>query len=133
MKIEIDVFGGNSDMKMQNEMMHCVDMFEAGKQLAQYNRVTMDIEPQSLKGICEIVKGIYEEAGGYVLFAAISRVDGKREPHIQLQLKEGIQTLSMLQNGSLGWTLFKDALVRLGYSVETDERMRVTNVTPILS
>jgi hypothetical protein len=126
----LDVFGGNSMMKLQNELMHAADVFENGKQFADFSQV--EIVSHGLPNtaiICTSLKNSYERAGGYVLFAAIRSVDGKRCEEPKAYIQNGIQTITMLQNGELGWALFKDLLEHLEYEVETDEFMHVESVT----
>jgi hypothetical protein len=128
-EVVLDVFGGSKMMKFQNNFMHCGDVFEQGKQLAEHFQLTVTGNP-NLDMLCENVKNAYEKAGeGYILFVAIRSIDGERSKEPKAYIKEGIQTLSMEQNGTLGWSLFKDILTHLGYEVKTNEHMMVETVS----
>ena len=123
----LDMFCGNEMAKKMNRIMHDVDVFEKGKQLAIYEKIeiTGNVNRELL---CENMKKAWEKAGGYVLFVAISHINGVRVRDYPLYLREGIQSLSMVQKGELGWIMFKKALEHLGYEVEVDQQMHVLSV-----
>ena len=125
--ILMDMFCGNKIAKQVNKMMHAVNVFEPGKQLALYEKVEITGNANR-EHLCENMKNAWEKIGGYVLFVAISHINGVRTRQYPYYLKEGIQTLSMVQNNDLGWILFKRALEGLGYEVETDQHMHVLSV-----
>jgi hypothetical protein len=126
--IILDVFGGDKMMKNQNEFMHAGDVFEKGKELAQYFQIVITGNP-NLNKICFNLRDAYHKADGYVLFAAINSIDGKRTKDPKPYIKEGIQTLSIEQKGTLSWNLFKNILEQLGYNVETNQYMMVENIS----
>lgn len=125
--VVVDMFCGNEMCKKVNELMHVVDMFESGKQLVTYEQYTITGKPD-LQKLCRNVKDAWEKMGGYVVFVGISYINGERVSGYPAYIKEGVQSLSISQNGDLGWLLFKKALEHIGYEVETDQRMHVLNV-----
>ena len=127
MKVTLDVFGGDKTAKFQNAFMHAGDVFENGKHFAYYFQVEIDGDP-NLDKLCENLKNAYEQSGGYILFAAIRTIDGVKSKEPKAFIKEGIQTISMYQNGTLGWSLFNDLLIKLGYETKTNEYMMVESV-----
>jgi hypothetical protein len=114
--------------KFQNDFMHAGDVFEKGKQLAKFFQAEIKGDP-NLDMVCENFKNAMDRAGGYSVFVAIRSVDGERCTEPRAYIMEGVQTISMEQNGSLGWGLFKDMLETLGYTVETNEHMVVEKVS----
>jgi hypothetical protein len=128
-EVVLDVFGGTKMQKFQNDFMHCGDVFEKGKHLAEHYQIVVTGNP-NLEKLCENYKNAYEKAsGGYILFVAIKSIDGKRTKEPKAYIKEGIQSISMVQNGELGWSLFKDLLTHLGYEVKTNQYMMVESVS----
>jgi hypothetical protein len=127
--VVLDVFGGDKMLKFQNEFMHCGDVFEKGKQLAEHFQIVVSGKPD-LDKLCENFKNAFEKASeGYILFVAIRSIDGIRSKEPKAYIKEGIQTLSMMQHDTLGWSLFKDVLTHLGYEVKTNQYMMVESVS----
>lgn len=136
-EIEIDFLGGDKNLKLMNDMMHAVNMFEKGKQLAIHNRfsITGEIkqnlfgpEDPELNEICAKIANAFVKSDGYAVFVGIRSVNGKRvEPRAWFMPE--IQSISMHQNGELGWALFKDILSHLEYTVQTDQQMRVISVS----
>lgn len=128
-EIVLDVFGGDKMLKLQNNFMHCGDVFEKGKHLSEHFKITITGKP-NLDKLCENFKNSFEKASeGYILFVAIRSINGERCKEPKAYIKEGIQTLSMVQNGELGWSLFRDILSQLGYEVKTNQYMMVESVS----
>lgn len=122
MEITFDVFAADRTLKMQDDFMHCADMFEYGKRCAAYYKITMKYsgnDPDKIPGI--IARG-YEAEGGYALFV------GTKTSGIPAFVAPGIQTLSILRGGILKWGLFADAIRAIGYDPTVDENMRVVGV-----
>jgi hypothetical protein len=128
MKIILDVFGGGKIAKFQNDLMHAVDVFESGKHFAYYFQLEISGEPD-LDKLCERLKNAYEQSGGYILFAAIRNINDIRSKEPKAYIKEGIQTISTYQNNVLGWSLFSDMLIKLGYKTVTNEYMMVESIS----
>lgn len=128
LEIVVDILGGNKIAKFTNEMMHTADVFEKGKQLATHESLIIKGSPD-LSKLCEVIKGSWEKAGGYVVFVGIRTVDGKRPDNSYSYFMENVQSISMKQkNRPLGWALFKDILSQLGYEAEVDKNMRVIKI-----
>jgi hypothetical protein len=122
-EVVLDIFYGTKEAKGINELMHALDVFEAGKRLALFERLTVSGNPDVNK-LPDNIKKSYEKAGGYVLFVAVRTIDGKKPKKLSAWFQDGIQSIS---DGNK-WGLFKDLLEQLGYEVGTDEHMRVTTI-----
>jgi hypothetical protein len=122
-EIIVDVFGGDKMAKLQNQFMHSADVFEGGKQFATYMQLTVTGNPD-LDKLCERIKDSFEQIGGYIIFAGIKSIDGVRVDKPRAYFKEGVQTIS---NGHQ-FGLFRDKLITLGYTPETNKHMMVTAV-----
>lgn len=125
--ITLDVLCGN---KLINEFMHCADVFETGKHFVEHKTFTLSITGNpNLNKLCENFKNALENDGKInVIFVAIRDINGDFHPKYNKYIKPNVQTLSMYQNGILGWALFKDVLKTLKYNVETNQHMMVTIV-----
>jgi hypothetical protein len=124
MKLLLDVFAGDRQV---NHLMHCADVFEAGKQLADYNQIEIDIALDIPKDISASdflgkLKLAYEQAGKNVVFMNIIQTDGVKTNEFLPYMMEGVQTIST--GNKFG--MFHKILTQLGYEVETNERMMVT-------
>lgn len=132
MKIVIDVLGGDKKAKFTNELMRCADVFEKSKHFVTYQQLTItgneNIDIDNV--INNLVNAYMSKSGldGYVIFAAIYSIDGKRCKEPRPFIYDGVRTLSMYMNGVLGWTTFKDYIKFLGYKPITDETLIVTDV-----
>jgi hypothetical protein len=116
--------------KFRNDFMHYTDVFEEGKQLAEFHAYEIEATGNpNLNKFCENFKNSLEEAGKQnVVFVAIRKMNDEFHPNYPKYFKPNVQTLSIHQNGTLGWTLFKNILKNLQYNVTTDERMRVISI-----
>jgi hypothetical protein len=125
--INLDVLCSN---KFMNDFMHYADVFENGKQLAEYHSYTIEITGNpDLSKFCENFKNSLEEAGKQnVVFVAMKQINNEFKPKYPIYFKKGIQTLSMYKNGSLGWSLFRNILNQLGYTATTNECMQVISI-----
>ncbi len=126
MKIEIDFLGGDKSAKMKNEFMHVADMFPKSKQYAMHERLVFTGEPDLTK-LCERFANSCKESGGYAVFVGIRKIDGKRVDSPNSWFMKGVNQISMEQNGTLSWGLFKDILTQLNYTVTVDEYQNVIN------
>jgi hypothetical protein len=128
--IEFDILGGNDRDKFMNDFLHSADVFEEGKICASCQRLSLTIEKDvDLKILCKHVSETFKKAGGYTVFVGIKKINDKSPSIHPVWFKEGIQTITLLQEGKRpGWILFKDALTKLGYTVETDENMHVISI-----
>lgn len=124
-EVEIDIFHSPS---LLDKFMHAVDCFESGKRLAVFERMTVTGDPDLTK-LCENIKNALEQVKRELLFIAINSIDGVRSKEPYAYIRPKIQTLSMYQNGNLGFGLFKDILGQLGHKAKTNETMEVTRVT----
>ena len=132
MKILVDILGGDAKAKFTNDFMHAGDVFESGKQLAQYESIEIDGNDKiNIEELIPNIRNAWESPkgmNGYIVFAAIRSIDGKRCIEPRPYFMQNIQTISMYKNGKLCWSMFKDILYNLGYKAITDEHMRVTSV-----
>jgi len=118
-KIELDLFYGDD---FKNRFMHAADVFEQGKQLAEYNQFVVTGTPD-LNKLCDNMKNALEKTGKNVVLVAIRSINGKRvtpRPYI----KPNVQTIS----DGKKFGLFKDMLERIGYKVDVSECMQVINI-----
>ena len=123
----VDLLAGNKAAKFQNALMHHAQCYEKGKQFAIHTRMEYS-GVSDPKELIPCIKKEQEAEGGYIVFAAIHSIDGERPESPSAYFMEGVQSISTLQDKTLGWLLFKDALKQLGYEAETDERMHVTKI-----
>jgi len=141
MKVYLDLFYRNELAVHTNKFMKAVDVWQSYDEFAIYSLVKMDITPgHNLDKIINTIADGILEIGHEYLFIGINNIipDGKIVGNnIVIPLnpikattifKEGVSVLHTIQNNKLGFTMFHKALERLGYKVETDERMRVTEV-----
>lgn len=119
--IELDVIQGS---KIQNDFLHAMAVFEEGKQLGEYEKITIKGNPD-LNTLCENFKKAYELAGRNVVFVGINTVNGIRSKTPIAYIKPNIQTVS---DGDTFW-LLKEMLQLLGYKVKTNEHMQVLSVS----
>ena len=125
--ITIDMLGSFDKMTtMQNEFMHAADVFEKSKHMASYKQ--MDVTTQNLEHTLSTIHGnlksAIESKDGYIVFIAIKEVNGEPYKDDNIIFTSGVRIIS---TGSK-WFVFKDVLEQLGYSVETDKTMVVTNI-----
>ena len=125
-EIIVDILGGNKETKMINDMMHTADMFEKGKQFAIHESLVVRGAPD-LSKLCERIADAWKEAGGYIVFAGIRTINGKRAKRSYSYFMEDVHSISMRQK-TLGWALFKDILSQLGYEAEVDKNMRAIKI-----
>jgi hypothetical protein len=121
--IEVDAIFGDKNL---NEFMHAVDMFEEGKQLAEYCPLVITANSEvNLENVVENMRKSLDSAGMNVVFVALKSVDGNKSEDIKAFIKPNVQTLSSGKK----FGLFKDHLERIGYQVETDKYMHVLSVS----
>ena len=125
MKIILDVLAGDRQV---NHLMHCADVFEDGKQLADYDQIEVDIaldipKDMSASEFQDKMKLAHEKSGKNVVFMSIIKLDGVPTNEYPPYIMEGVQTISSGKK----WGLFKDVLENFGYEVEHTDRMIVTS------
>lgn len=122
MKIKIDIIYGDAK---HNHMMHAFDVFENSKQLATHDALIVEAkEGVKLHELTTNIKNSFEASGQNVIFVSIRQVGPTMTNDYDRYIKPGVSSLS---NGHK-WGLFKNNLESLGYKVETDKHMRVTDV-----
>lgn len=126
--IELHFIGGNSGQKLVNMLMHKADMFEEGKHFAEVSMLTVKGNPD-MKKLCQRLANVYEQSGEYAVFIGVKSINGKKPKKANVWFQKGVQTISMVNKGTLSWMRFSDILTALGYAVKTDERMRVTDIS----
>lgn len=126
MKVVLDILGGYKEDKFINEFMHAADVYEEGKQYAQYFQLIVEGTPNLNELIPNILK-TYNQLNGYIVFAAIRSIDDKRCNDHKGYFMENVQTISLNVDGTLKFCLFKDLLKYLGYDCLTDQKMYVVN------
>ena len=125
LSVQVDVFHGD---KFRNNFMHYADVFEDGKQLANYECFIITGRP-NLEKLSINIKESLEKLNRNVVFVAIRSVDNVRVSNPNAYIKPNVQTISMVQNGNLGFAMFNDCLLNLGYKVVTNECMQVLSVS----
>ena len=127
-KVVLDILYRNKMANMVNRLMHIGDVFEKGKQFVQFVEVSFVVE--RIEPLEEVVKKIKKnvESKGHVVFVGIRSIGGVRPEKAIVYFDPEIQTLSMIEDNTLKRCLFKDLLEHLGYKVEVDQSMHVTNV-----
>jgi hypothetical protein len=131
MKIIFDIFEGDD---LQNKFMHYCDVFEEGKQLAEYYQVEMTAEkiendePIDFNKLIIKLKTVLEQAKRNVVFLGICEIDDKKTNEYLPFIKEGTQTITSGRH----WGMFHDMLKTIGYKVETNEHMAVINAKLII-
>jgi hypothetical protein len=137
-RLVMDVLFRNKHQDGVDRLMHATDVFERGKQFAQYECLEFEINEipetgekgQTLQNLFNLMKKGFEENEGYkIIFMGVRIYGDGRPKEITPVFRKDIQSLSMIQNGKLGWSLFKDVLEHLGWEVETDDKMHLTKVT----
>ncbi len=121
LKVELDLFYGD---KKLNDFMHYADVFERGKQLADYEQFIITGNP-NLEKICENVKNALEGTDKNVVFVAIRNINGERVDDPKAYIKPNTQTISMGKK----FGLFKDLLETLKYKVQVSQNMEVLSVS----
>lgn len=121
MNIEVVIVSGN---KMQDEFMHAADVFEPGKKLGESFTLKVTGKNIGISILTHNLKVALESEKQNVWFIALSKVAGRTPKKKYEIITPGIQTIS---NGN-NWCLFKDVLAKIGFEVETDERMHVTKL-----
>lgn len=128
-EIELEVLGGSEEEKFINHLMHAADVFEKGKQFANYYTVMVTGNPNLTK-LCENLANAYEKVGRYAVFIGIKSINGQKPENPHVWFMKDVQSISMItEDRGACWSLFKDILVTLGYNVLTDEHMRVIQVS----
>lgn len=129
MKVVFDTFGATERLEWQNHFLHTADVFEPGKRLVEFERheIERDHEIDMGKAV-DSVRAAFVAAGGAAVFVGVRSVDGVRPSPAVCWVAEGVQSLSLVQDGKPKWGLFADALTQLGYTVHTDRQMRVVSV-----
>jgi hypothetical protein len=125
--VDINIISGP---RMQNDLMHGMDIFEKGKQLGKYNCYTLTFntedgtlpEPETM---VKVMKEGLEATDQNVIFIAIDSIGGQKVSDPKAYIKPDVNAIS---DGS-SWFLFKDLLVKLGYEVTTDDHMCVTSIS----
>jgi len=133
MKILFDIFEGDD---LQNKFMHYCDVFEEGKQLVEYCQAEMEFTENEndkltlndFNNLTVTLKTSYEHAGRNIVFVSIREVDDKKTNEYLPFIKEGVQTISTGHQ----WGMFHNMLEQIGYKVETNEHMAVTNAKLII-
>jgi len=129
MKVAFDTFGTTKMQEWQNRFLHSADVFEPGKRLAKFDRYEIERDHEIDMGkAVDSVRAAFVAAGGAAVFVGVRSVDGVRPAPAVCWFAEGVQSLSLVQDGRLKWGLFADALTQLGYTVHTDKQMRVVSV-----
>lgn len=123
MKVELEYLGGDKLASFTDGLLHACDLFNSSKRFVIYDRLTIHGTPD-LDKLCERVASCLKEVGGYAVFVAIRKVDGKRG-NWPIWFERDINSIAMAQ----GWTLFRDILQQLDYNVETDESMKVIAIS----
>lgn len=120
MKIIVDIIYGD---KAQNEFMHHCDVFESSKQLGRYEQIEISGEEGvDIDNITTNLKHAYEQFGRNVIFVSVRQVGPTLTNDYERYIMPNVSTISSGKK----WGLFKDGLERMGYKVETNERMQVT-------
>lgn len=127
MRVELEHLGGNKLVKFTDEMMRACDLFPESKRFVTYDRMVVYGTP-NLDKLCEIVAESFKAAGGFAIFVAIRKVDGKRG-NWPVWFERGISTVAMDQGEGLSWGLFKDILQQLDYNVQTDVAQKVIEIS----
>ena len=133
MKIAFDCFYGD---KKLNQFMHACDVFETGKQLAQFKpfetTLTLEEGKETLSDeeIEKVYNLLWEQTGKEynLVFLAIRSVDDVKTNRFKPFIKEGVQTLS----DGKGWGMFNEMLERIGYDVEVSQFMQVTEAKLVI-
>lgn len=128
--ILLDLFCRNEFSGKINLFMHYADTFETGKELVEFKQIIVTGDP-NLDNLTNLIKETFEKVKYDVIFIAINSINGERCSNPRAIIKDGVQTLSMDQdgNGKLSWGLFKDILNQLGYYAKTDKHMHVKSVS----
>lgn len=117
--VQVDIIHGD---KVRDDFMHACDIFEKGKILADYESYEVSGEPD-LDKLTETMQKTFEQAGRVVAFVSIRTIDGVKNTKYPAYIKPEVQTIS---NGR-SFGLFHKMLKQLGYTVETDEYVKVTS------
>lgn len=127
MKLTYDMFYGDRQL---NAFMHAADVFEKGKQLANFQRFDMEfeLEEDSRVATSEDIQKIFDHLREAttkeynLVFLSIRAVDGVATNEFEPYIKEGVQSIS----DGKGWGMFHEMLKRIGYDVEHTQFMQVT-------
>lgn len=126
MEIILDVISYGD--RRQNEFMKACDVFEPGKFLGAYSQMKVAGDTVDIANLPTNISKAIEAAGGYALFVSVASIRSADDIDVEFPepyFKKGVQTIS--DGKSFG--LFKDCLEQIGYKVETDQYMHVTNVS----
>lgn len=122
MKIILDIIHGD---KAQNEFMHHCDVFENSKQLGNHEEICFSVEDGiDLDNLTTNLKDAYEKSGRNVVFVSVRQVGLTLTNDYERYIMPNVSTISSGKK----WGMFKDGLDKMGYEVETNERMQVTKV-----
>ena len=108
-----------------NRFMHCADVFESFKQLADYQQITLDVsfkddEIERAENTVNILVDAFKESDKNVVFVSIREIDG-----IRVNMKNYIMPNVSVISSEKKWFMFHEFLKRIGYNVETNEHMQV--------
>ena len=131
-EIIFDIVMASDGMALMDKLMHGCDIFDKNKRLAivigikAYGRG--EVTDVVLNHIISSTVKTINDKGGKVYFCGANSVDGVRKINPPIYFEKGISQLSMVAKSGLGWGLFKDILIELGYSPKTDKNMVVTSI-----
>ena len=133
MKIRFDAIYGD---KQINEFMHACDVFEKGKQLADYKPFTVILsfekgrENPNDENIMKIFDGFIQVTSKTynLVFFAITIIDGKPTNRFKPYIKKDVQSITT----GYDWGMFNKLLETIGYEVEHTQFMQVTDAKLVL-
>lgn len=118
--IILDVIMGDA---MINRLMHAADTFESSKILGEHSQLELVGNPNVFTLAKTIADGL-NESGKIVSFVGLKLINGKPIWHGTHYFKPGLRTISTGRQ----WGVARDMIRTLGYEVETDETLVITNV-----
>lgn len=124
--IYIDLFYRTPQDITINDMMHSADLFKDYRQFVRIMRKKMMAYGNDWKTFPIKFDEIKNTCPGEILFMGVITIENPRE--VVTWFREGIQSLSINNKGTLTWILFKDMLESLGYIVETDNNICVKSI-----
>lgn len=126
--IVFDVFEGDGH---QNYILHAADMFEEGKELANYQQFQIDVEVDGdpdYNFLIQNMKDSFESSNRNVVFVSIRSINGKLVNNYPPYIKKGVKSIS---NGRR-FDLFNILLAEVGYKVDVNDDLSVENATLII-
>lgn len=127
-KLLFDVFEGDA---IQNELLHNADMFDDGKQLANYQQFELSAEIEGDVNYEDIIlnlKNSFETNKRNVSFISIRKMNDEPTNEYKPYIKEGVRSIS---NGRR-FDLFNLMLAEIGYDVKVDDDLFVTEAKLII-